>query len=134
MFEKWRIKEHMEVLDASGRHLGTVDEIEGDAIKLTRTDSSDGQHHYVAIDHVDSISGDQVTLKADAEVSGAGQAAGTEFGGTTATASDGAHPGTGASASGYAGSTSTSEPATREDAPLFGTSGRGTGMGGSGLS
>ena len=56
MFEKWRIKEHMEVLDASGRHLGTVDEIEGDTIKLTRTDSADGQHHYIAIDHVDSIS------------------------------------------------------------------------------
>lgn len=132
MFEKWRIKEHMEVLDASGRHLGTVDEIEGDTIKLTRTDSADGQHHYIAIDHVDSISDDRVTLKADAPLGNAGQVAGTEFGG--ATAGDGAHPGTGAAPSGYAGSTSTSEPATRDDAPLFGTSGRGTGMGGSGLS
>ena len=132
MFEKWRIKEHMEVVDASGRHLGTVDEIDGDNIKLTRSDSSDGQHHYVEIDHVDDISDNRVTLKAEATVSGGTQAAAPSVG--TAPASDGAHPGTGATDTGYAGSTTTSAPATREDAPLFGTSGRGTGMGGSGLS
>lgn len=129
MFEKWRIKEHMEVVDASGRHLGTVDEIEGDSIKLTRTDSSDGQHHYVEIDHVDDISDNRVTLKADATVTGGTQVTEPSVG--TAGVSDSSHTGTGATPAGYAGTTS--EPATREDAPLFGTSGRGTGMGGSGL-
>lgn len=132
MFEKWRIKEHMEVVDSSGRHLGTVDEIEGDTIKLTRSDSSDGQHHYVEIDHVDEISDNRVTLKADAIVSGRTQAMAHNVG--SAGLSDGSHPGTGATDTGYAGSTSTNEPPTREDTPLFGTSGRGTGMGGSGFS
>ena len=32
MFEKIRIKEHMEVADCKGQHVGTVDEVEGDAI------------------------------------------------------------------------------------------------------
>jgi len=131
MFEKWRIKEHMEVMDSTGRHLGTVDEIEGDTIKLTRSDSSDGQHHYVEMDHVDFISDNRVTLKADAGLSGGAQITEPSIG--SAGVQDATHPGTGAADTGYAGSASTSEPATREDAPLFGTSGRGTGMGGSGL-
>src|SRR5262245_32685890 len=55
MFEKWRIKEHMDVADCDGRHVGTVDEIEDNRIKLTRSDSADGSHHYVDIDSVDRI-------------------------------------------------------------------------------
>ncbi len=43
MFEKLRIKEHMEVADANGQHVGTVDSVDDDQIKLTRTDSADGQ-------------------------------------------------------------------------------------------
>ncbi len=42
------IAEHMEVLASDGTHVGTVDRLEGsDRIKLTRTDSTDGQHHYI---------------------------------------------------------------------------------------
>src|SRR5689334_15069078 len=63
MFEKWRIKEHMDVADSTGRHIGTVDEIEDNQIKLTRSDSSDGSHHYVDIDSVDRIEDDRVYLK-----------------------------------------------------------------------
>jgi hypothetical protein len=63
MFEKLRIKQHMEVADASGRHLGTVDEVEDDRIKLTRSDSSDGSHHYVPIDDVEKIADNRVYLK-----------------------------------------------------------------------
>jgi len=44
MFEKIRIKEHMEVADCKGQHVGTVDEVEGDAIKLTKSDSADSMH------------------------------------------------------------------------------------------
>ena len=128
MFEKWRIKEHMEVTDSTGRHLGTVDEIEGDTIKLTRSDSADGQHHYVEIDHVDSIKDDRVTLKADAMVLTGPQGAVT--GEPDNFTGDDTRPAPSTSA-GYAGSGS--ETPTREDAPLFGTSGRGTGMGGSGM-
>ena len=33
------IREHMEVIGADGVHLGTVDHVEDDRIKLTRADS-----------------------------------------------------------------------------------------------
>ena len=45
------IKEHMEVIGADGVHVGTVDKVEGDRIKLTRKDSGEGthkgHHHYI---------------------------------------------------------------------------------------
>lgn len=63
MFEKLRIREHMEVADASGQHVGTVDEVKDDQIKLTRSDSSDGAHHFIAFDNVDRIEDNRVYLK-----------------------------------------------------------------------
>lgn len=66
MFEKMRIKEHMEVTDAAGQHVGTVDKVEDDRIKLTKSDSSDGQHHYLMVDDVDKIEDNRVYLKSDA--------------------------------------------------------------------
>lgn len=63
MFEKLRIKEHMEVSTSTGEHVGTVDEVKDDQIKLTRTDSSDGAHHYVALENVEKIDDNRVYLK-----------------------------------------------------------------------
>ncbi|OCC23833.1 hypothetical protein MB02_08340 [Croceicoccus estronivorus] len=63
MFEKLRIKEHMEVADANGQHVGTVDEVENEQIKLTRSDSGDHMHHFVALDAVDKIDDNRVYLK-----------------------------------------------------------------------
>jgi Uncharacterized protein conserved in bacteria len=63
MFEKLRIKEHMEVATSTGEHVGTVDEVKDDQIKLTRTDSSDGAHHYVALENVEKIDDNRVYLK-----------------------------------------------------------------------
>jgi hypothetical protein len=63
MFEKWRIKEHMEVSDANGQHIGTVDRVEDDNIILTRSDSDDGRHHVLSIDAVDKIAENRVYLK-----------------------------------------------------------------------
>ncbi|HKR91572.1 DUF2171 domain-containing protein [Novosphingobium sp.] len=63
MFEKLRIHEHMEVATSTGQHIGTVDEVLGDQIKLTRSDSSDGAHHYVALENVDRIDDNRVYLK-----------------------------------------------------------------------
>ncbi|AKM10241.1 DUF2171 domain-containing protein [Croceicoccus naphthovorans] len=68
MFEKLRIKEHMEVTDANGRHLGTVDEVEDDRIKLTRTDSSDNMHHFLSLNDVDKIDDNRVYLKSAAVI------------------------------------------------------------------
>ncbi len=63
MLEKLRIKEHMEVADANGTHVGTVDEVEDERIKLTRSDSSDNMHHYLPLDAVDKIDDNSIYLK-----------------------------------------------------------------------
>lgn len=68
MFEKLRIKEHMEVTDHKGQHLGTVDDVHDDRIKLTRSDSSDDMHHYMPLESVDRIDDNRVYLKQDATV------------------------------------------------------------------
>ena len=50
------IREQMDVNASCGKKVGVVDRVEGEAIKLTRKDSADGQHHYVPsawVDHVD---------------------------------------------------------------------------------
>jgi hypothetical protein len=41
------ICEHMDVVDADGQHVGTVDKVEGDRIKLTKKDSLYGQHLFL---------------------------------------------------------------------------------------
>jgi hypothetical protein len=68
MFEKLRIKEHMEVTNFEGQHLGTVDDVDGDKIKLTRSDSGDDMHHYMPLDSVDRIDDNRVYLKQDATI------------------------------------------------------------------
>ena len=68
MFEKLRIKEHMEVADAAGQHVGTVDEIDGDRIKLTRSDSDTGTHRFLMLDDVDRIDDNRVYLKQEAHI------------------------------------------------------------------
>ncbi len=66
------IREHMEVIGADGVHLGTVDRIEGDRIKLTKSDSGqgshEGHHHFISRGLVADIEGNQVRLSANADV------------------------------------------------------------------
>lgn len=47
--------EHMQVKDMNGEHVGTVDHVEGDQLKLTRSGSPDGQHHYIPLSQVESM-------------------------------------------------------------------------------
>ena len=51
------IKEHMEVLGSDGKHVGTVDHVEGaDKIKLTKSDpQSGGRHHLIPVHLVQSV-------------------------------------------------------------------------------
>ncbi|MCA0978638.1 DUF2171 domain-containing protein [Qipengyuania flava] len=63
MFEKLRIKEHMEIVDSKGQHVGTVDDTQDDAIKLTKSDSSDDMHHFIKLDSVDKIDDNRIYLK-----------------------------------------------------------------------
>jgi hypothetical protein len=66
MFAATEIKEHMEVVGADGRHVGTVDHLDGDdQIKLTRNDSADGEHHFLSVDLVERVD-DKVHLKVPA--------------------------------------------------------------------
>lgn len=65
------IREHMEVIGADGVHLGTVDRVEGNRIKLIRADSGIGHeehHHYVPRGLVAEVEGDQVRLTARGDV------------------------------------------------------------------
>jgi hypothetical protein len=49
------IKERMDVIASCGSKVGVVDHVEGSALKLTRKDSADGQHHYVPVSCVAKV-------------------------------------------------------------------------------
>jgi hypothetical protein len=58
------IKEHMEVVGADGKHVGTVDCTKGDdKIVLTKSDpQSGGQHHIIPVQLVQSLDEDKIHL------------------------------------------------------------------------
>ncbi|ORE94874.1 DUF2171 domain-containing protein [Aurantimonas sp. 22II-16-19i] len=66
------IREHMEIIGADGVHVGTVDTIEGDRIKLTKQDAGEGSHrghhHFVPLGLVAEVEGDRVRLSANGDV------------------------------------------------------------------
>ena len=63
-----QIKEHAPVIGADGVHVGIVDHVQGDRIKLTKTDSSDGQHHFISTGLIAEIEDGTVRLSANADV------------------------------------------------------------------
>jgi hypothetical protein len=68
---KQEIRENMEVIGADGVHVGTVDRVVGDRIKLKKRDSHgthEGHHHYVEIGFVAGVEGDKVRLSANAGI------------------------------------------------------------------
>ena len=79
MSDLTQIREHMEVIGADGVHIGTVDKVEGDRIKLTKKDAEpqiegaeggghQGHHHFIPGGLVAGVEGDQVRLSANADV------------------------------------------------------------------
>lgn len=57
------IREHMEVIGADGGHVGTVDHLDGERIKLTRTDrGAGGRHHWLPLSMVADIEGETLRL------------------------------------------------------------------------
>ena len=65
------IREHMEVIGADGVHIGTVDRVEENRIKLIRADSGLGHeqhHHFLPRGLVAEVEGDQVRLTARGDV------------------------------------------------------------------
>lgn len=67
-----QIKEHAEVIGADGVHVGTVDGIDGNRIKLTKKDSGqgshEGHHHYIDGGLVATVEDGTVRLSANADV------------------------------------------------------------------
>ncbi len=49
------VKERMDVIASGGKKVGVVDHVEGDAIKLTRNGSPDGQHHFIPLDWIERV-------------------------------------------------------------------------------
>ena len=63
MLDTTQIHEHMEVLGSDGQHVGTVDQIEGQRLKLTRKDpAAGGEHRYLHLDMVASVADGAVRL------------------------------------------------------------------------
>lgn len=48
-----------------GEHIGTVDAVEGERIKLTKNDSPDGLQHYIPLAWVKSVEGNTIHLSKD---------------------------------------------------------------------
>lgn len=62
-----QVREHMEVTGSDGSHVGTVDEIRGERIVLTRNDQeAGGVHHSIPCGWIERVD-DKVVLNIDAE-------------------------------------------------------------------
>ena len=72
MTDMRRIKEHREVIGADGVHVGTVDRVEQNRIKLIKADSGEGKHkghhHYIDGSLVAEVEGDKIRLSANGDV------------------------------------------------------------------
>ena len=66
------IKPQMEIIGADGVHVGTVDRVEANRIKLTKADAGEGSHrghhHFIPLGLVAEVEGDKVRLSANADV------------------------------------------------------------------
>lgn len=63
-----QIKKHMDVVGSDNQHVGTVDHLDEQRIKLTRKDpSAGGEHHYIALKEVSSVQDGRVRLSCTAE-------------------------------------------------------------------
>ena len=78
MVDATKIQEHAEVIGADGVHVGTVDKVEGNRIKLTKKDSGaqvvegtgshEGHHHFISLGLAADIEDGKVRLSANADV------------------------------------------------------------------
>ena len=68
MADTLQITEHMPVFGSDGERVGTVDRIEGDRIKLTKSGpASRGAHCYIGLEWVETVDDDGVQLSCAAE-------------------------------------------------------------------
>lgn len=63
------IVEHMEIVGADGVHIGTVDRVEGDRIKMVKADSGShsDHHHFISTGLVAAVEDGKVRLSASGD-------------------------------------------------------------------
>lgn len=61
------IRPQMAVVGSDGKHIGTVDHLQDNQIKLTKNDSIDGEHHFISCELIKSVEQDKVLLIQTAE-------------------------------------------------------------------
>lgn len=70
MVDTSTIKEHADVIGADGVHVGTVDHMQGDRIKLTKADSGEGSHeghhHFIGKGLIAAVEDDGKTVRLSA--------------------------------------------------------------------
>jgi len=63
MVNKSEIKEHTQVVASCGTHVGVVDHLDGERIKLAKSDpESGGKHHSIPLEWVDKVDANKVVL------------------------------------------------------------------------
>jgi hypothetical protein len=66
-----KVEENMEVIGADGVHIGTVDRVEAERIKLKKGDAHgrhEGHHHFIELGFIAGVEGDKVRLSANADI------------------------------------------------------------------
>lgn len=61
------IRENMKVVGSDGAHVGTVDGVEGNRIKLNKNDSPNGEHNFLIASDVASIEDGSIKLSRPAD-------------------------------------------------------------------
>lgn len=69
MVDLSQIREHMEIIGADGVHIGTVDKVEGDRVKLVKADSGShgDHHHYFSAGLIAAIESNRIRLSANGD-------------------------------------------------------------------
>jgi len=68
MLDTSNIMENMEVVGSDSQHVGMVDKVEGNWIRLKDNDvAASGRNHYITLDTVDSIERDRLRLRHTAQ-------------------------------------------------------------------
>ena len=72
MIDPSQIAENADIIGADGVHVGTVDRVEGDRIKLKKQDSGQGRHqghhHYIPVALVAEVEANAIRLSANSDV------------------------------------------------------------------
>jgi len=66
--DRTEIREGMDVVAADGQPMGKVDRLDGERIKLSKSGSADGQHHFVKLIDAEAVRDGKVWLNGQAVV------------------------------------------------------------------